>query len=87
MIDRPVLVNVSSFRCIIGFVMSFRATTWVEQRGFLGSFSIYAAVLAVLGTMLPFMYVFGKRIRQWTSGTVRQGNVSKEDKKESYMEY
>jgi hypothetical protein len=69
---RPVLVNVSSFRCIIGFGMSFRVTTWIEERGFLGSFSIYAAVLGVLFALLPFIYVFGKRIRQWTSGTVPQ---------------
>ena len=63
-------MNVSSFRLIIGFAMSFRATTWVEQRGFLGSFGIYAGVLGFLSLLLPLLWVFGKRLRQWTAGTV-----------------
>ncbi|TLD31962.1 gb [Venturia nashicola] len=67
----PVLVNVASWRCIIGFVMSFRATAWIEERGFLGSFAIYAGVLAGLACLLPVMYIFGKRIRQRTAGTVK----------------
>ncbi|QDS76825.1 hypothetical protein FKW77_002884 [Venturia effusa] len=67
----PVLVNISSWRCIIGFALSFRATDWVEERGFLGSFSIYAGILAALACILPVMYVCGKRIRQWTAGTVK----------------
>lgn len=83
---RPVLVNVSSWRCIIGFAMSFRATTWVEERGFLGSFAIYAGVLAALACFLPVIYLFGKRIRQWTAGTVKNEQTQVE-KKGSYMEY
>jgi hypothetical protein len=70
-LSSPVLVNLSSFRCILGFVMAFRATTWVEDRGFLGSFSIYAGILAVLVLFIPLLFVFGKRIRRWTAGTVR----------------
>jgi hypothetical protein len=66
--------------------MSFRATTWVEERGFLGSFAIYAGVLAVLACFLPVMYLFGKRIRQWTAGTVESQQMPVE-KKGSYMEY
>jgi hypothetical protein len=65
------LVNVSSFRCIIGFAFSFRATTWVEERGFMGSFAIYASILAVLSLFLPVFYIYGKRIRMWTGGTVK----------------
>lgn len=64
------LVNVSSFRCIIGFAMSFRATTWVEDLGFLGSFAIYSGVLAGFSLLLPVIFFYGKRIRQWTAGTV-----------------
>jgi hypothetical protein len=69
-VQRPILVNVSSFRCIIGFAMSFKATTWIEQLGFLVSFSIYAGVLAFFVCMLPIFYFYGKRFRRWTSGTV-----------------
>jgi len=66
--------------------MSFRATTWVEERGFLGSFAIYAGVLAALACFLPVMYLFGKRIRQWTAGTIKS-EQSRAEKEGSYMEY
>jgi hypothetical protein len=83
----PVLVNVSSFRCIIGFAMSFRVTTWVEQRGFLGSFAIYAGVLAAFSLLLPLIYFYGKKIRQWTAGTVKSKTSIELEKQGSYMEY
>jgi hypothetical protein len=66
-----VLVNVSSFRCIIGFAMSFRVTAWIEDRGFFGSFGIYAGVLGALALMMPLFWFYGKRIRQWTAGTIQ----------------
>lgn len=66
--DRPVLVNVSSFRLIIGFGMSFDATTWVQQLGFLRSFAIYSGALAFLSLGLPLVYIYGKRIRAFTGG-------------------
>lgn len=65
--------------------MSFRATTWVEQRGFMGSFAIYASVLAGVSLLLPVMFLYGKRIREWTSGTLKAKTVS--EKQGSYMEY
>jgi hypothetical protein len=65
--------------------MSFRATTWVEERGFLGSFAIYSGVLAVLTLFLPILYFFGKRIREWTAGTIKSHAI--EESKGSYMEY
>jgi len=84
-----VLVNVSSLRCIIGFAMSFRATTWIEDRGFFGSFGIYAAVLAGLSMLLPVMYLYGKKIRKWTAGTVQSSNesVHKVERQGSYMDF
>ncbi|KAE9983493.1 hypothetical protein BLS_004266 [Venturia inaequalis] len=82
----PVLVNVASWRCIIGFAMSFHATTWVEERGFLGSFGLYAGVLVVIACFLPVIYIFGKRIRQWTAGTVKM-EQSPSEKKEVYLDY
>jgi len=80
----PVLVNVSSFRSIIGFAMSFNATTWIEQRGFLGSFSIYATVLGVLSLFLPVMYLYGKRIRQWTAGSVKTSSAKEKSLEEEW---
>lgn len=65
---RPVLVNVSSFRLIIGFAMAFDATTWVEHIGFMKCFSIYAGVQALLTLGLPLVYFYGKRIRRYTGG-------------------
>lgn len=66
--------------------MSFHATTWVEERGFLGSFGLYAGVLVVIACFLPVIYIFGKRIRQWTAGTVKM-EQSPSEKKEVYLDY
>jgi hypothetical protein len=71
---------------MIGFAMSFRATTWVAELGFMRSFSIYAAVLGGIALLLPVMYLYGKRIRHWTAGTVKSKDVASE-KQGSYMEY
>jgi len=65
--------------------MSFRATTWVQQLGFMGSFGIYAAVLGGVSLFLPVMYVYGKRIRQWTAGTIKSKAVV--ESQGSYMMY
>lgn len=62
------LVNVSSFRLIIGFALSFNATSWVEQLGFLQSFAVYSGALALLALGLPLVYIYGKRIRAFTAG-------------------
>jgi hypothetical protein len=68
--------------------MSFRATTWVAELGFLRSFGIYAAVLGAASLFLPVIYFFGKRIRQWTAGTIKAKQVEVESEKQgSYMEY
>lgn len=69
-------MNVSSFRLIIGFAMSFDATTWVENLGFLRSFSIYAGALGIASLGLPFVYFYGKRIRAFTAGTLHRVSVS-----------
>jgi hypothetical protein len=66
--------------------MSFRATTWIEERGFFGSFEIYAAVLGGLTALLPIFYFYGKKLRQWTAGTIQNREVISE-KPGSYMEY
>lgn len=68
--------------------MSFRATSWIEDLGFLGSFGVYAGVLAFTMLFIPLMYLKGKKIRQWTSGTVHKRRAELEKGKEgSFMEY
>lgn len=52
--------------------MSFDATTWVEQIGFMKSFSIYAGALAFMTLGLPLVYIYGKRIRAFTAGKLNK---------------
>jgi hypothetical protein len=73
---RPVLVNVASFRNIIGFAFSFGVTDWIEARGYLGCFGIYAGVIAFLSLGIPFLMIFGKRIRKSTGGRVKKAGHS-----------
>jgi hypothetical protein len=58
--------------------MSFNATTWVEQLGFLRSFGIYSGALAIACLGLPLVYIYGKRIRAWTAGQLEPSIVGKE---------
>jgi len=76
---RPVLVNVSSFRLIVGFALSFNATSWVENLGFLKSFGLYSAVLGAAALLLPVMYLYGKRIRAWTAGRLEPSLINETD--------
>ncbi|KAE9568166.1 hypothetical protein CGMCC3_g15735 [Colletotrichum fructicola] len=73
----PVLVNVSSARLIIGFIMSFNVTTWIEDLGFLKNFGIYSAALAGISMLLPVMYKYGKPIRAWTAGRLEPAMPAK----------
>lgn len=75
--SRPVLVNVSSFRCIVGFAMSFKATDWIRDRGYFGSFAIYAAIISVLALGMPIVYMYGKRLRAWTGGRVQAAKAQR----------
>lgn len=72
------LVNVSSFRLIIGFAMSFDATQWVQDLGFMKSFAIYAGALGVTTLGLPFVYIYGKRIRAFTGGKLDKSSFREE---------
>jgi MFS family permease len=70
----PVLVNVSSIRIIISFFLSSQITPWVAQIGILNTFAIYGEALIVLSLGIPVLYFTGKRIRIWTSGSVKGNN-------------
>ncbi|OBT64191.1 hypothetical protein VE03_06877 [Pseudogymnoascus sp. 23342-1-I1] len=62
----PVLVNVASFRNIIGFAFTFGVADWVQVRGYMGCFGIFAGCIAVLAIPLPFMWKYGKAMRKKT---------------------
>lgn len=50
--------------------MSFDATTWVENLGFLKSFGIYSGALGITALGLPLVYFYGKKIRAFTAGNL-----------------
>ncbi|KAI1246119.1 hypothetical protein MGN70_013016 [Eutypa lata] len=68
----PVLVTVSTFRLIFGFTLSFNATTWIDNMGFFGAFSIYSGAIAGVALILPFIFLYGKPIRNWTAGRLER---------------
>lgn len=73
----PVLVNVSSLRIIIAFFFASLATTWVEEKGLLPTFVIYAEVMILLALCMPLLWLYGKKLRTWTSGSVNKGAPKK----------
>ncbi|RDL33935.1 uncharacterized protein BP5553_08303 [Venustampulla echinocandica] len=60
----PVLVNVAGFRNVIGFAFTYGVTDWVQARGYMGCFGIYAGCIALLCVPMPFVWKFGKRLRR-----------------------
>ncbi|PSR86956.1 major facilitator superfamily domain-containing protein [Coniella lustricola] len=64
----PVLVTMSSFRLIAGFLISFKSADWILDIGFLKTFAIYSGIMLLFSLMLPFVYRFGKRMRMWSAG-------------------
>lgn len=67
----PVLVNVSSLRLIISFALASLATTWVQEKGLLNTFVIYAEAMIVIFLGLPLLFFFGKKIRILTAGKIK----------------
>ncbi|KAH8900625.1 major facilitator superfamily transporter [Thozetella sp. PMI_491] len=62
----PVLVTMSSFRLIAGFLISFKSADWILQLGFMKTFAIYSGIMALFSFMLPGIYAYGKRMRIWS---------------------
>lgn len=75
----PVLVNVSSLRLIIGFFFGSLATTWVQEKGLLPTFVIYAETMIVVLLIMPILFFYGKKIRTYTAGKVKESSKSKGD--------
>ncbi|OBR11188.1 Major facilitator superfamily transporter [Colletotrichum higginsianum IMI 349063] len=67
----PVLVNVSSLRIVIAFFVASKATVWIAMYGPFAIFALYAETIIVFSLGLPILYFWGKRLRQWTAGSVK----------------
>lgn len=59
--------------------MSFRVTDWIQDLGFMVNFAIYSGALAAVALLLPAMYIYGKRIREWTGGRLEARVVNNVD--------
>ncbi|CAN8099288.1 unnamed protein product [Discula destructiva] len=64
----PVLVTMSSFRLIAGFLISFKSADMILAIGFLKTFGIFAIIMTIFSLMLPLVYKYGKRMRLWSAG-------------------
>ncbi|KAH8885590.1 major facilitator superfamily transporter [Thozetella sp. PMI_491] len=66
----PVLVTVSSLRIFISFFFSRQVIGWIQERGPFLVFGSFAITLLIVSLGLPILFFTGKRMRQWTAGTV-----------------
>lgn len=71
----------SSFRLIAGFLISFKSADMILALGFLKTFGIYAAIMALFSLMLPFVYKYGKRMRLWSAGKLDAAMREDDDNK------
>lgn len=76
---RPVLVTMSSFRLIAGFLISFKSADMILAIGFLKTFGIYAAIMGLFSLMLPIVYKYGKRMRLWSAGKLDASSRADDD--------
>ncbi|CAK7213626.1 hypothetical protein SEUCBS140593_001908 [Sporothrix eucalyptigena] len=80
-----VIVSASSLKIIATFFLTTQATTWLQELGALRLYAIFAEMLLIVSALgLPLLFIFGKRLRQWTSGTVKDRSLgsNKSSKKE-----
>ncbi len=66
------LVTVSTFRQIFGFLLNFQVTTWIREKGYFGAFSIYSGIIAGVALLMPLIFLYGKRIRLWSAGRLER---------------
>lgn len=68
----PVLVNVAGFRNVIGFAFTYGATDWVQARGYMGCFGIYAGCIGLVCLPMPFIWIYGKKLRRRSGALTRK---------------
>ncbi|KAI1874669.1 hypothetical protein JX265_004877 [Neoarthrinium moseri] len=62
----PLLIIICAFRGIISFGVSYGISPFIEQNGYDGAFNAFGGLTGGLGALGIFVYIFGKRIRQFT---------------------
>lgn len=74
-----VIVSASSLKIIATFFLATNATTWLQAVGAMKLYAAFAEMLLLVSLGLPLLFVFGKRLRQWTSGTVKDRSLKTND--------
>jgi hypothetical protein len=54
-------------RGVISFCLSYGTVDMYTRYGYDGAFGIFGGITAVFGVLGVFMYIFGKKIRQYVS--------------------
>ena len=62
----PVLVVITAFRGFISFGTSYGVAIFIENHGYDGCFGTYAGLTGGIGLFGILVYIYGKRIRQFT---------------------
>ncbi|CZT18286.1 related to transporter protein HOL1 [Ramularia collo-cygni] len=62
----PVLVVITAFRGFVSFGASYGVSKFIETDGYDGSFGAYAGLTALFGLLGIPVFLYGKRIRQFT---------------------
>lgn len=68
----PVLVVICAFRGFVSFGTSYGVADFIETAGYDGSFGAYAGLTALLGLLGIPVFIYGKRIRQFTGKWARK---------------
>lgn len=62
----PVLVVITAFRGFVSFGTSYGVAKFIETAGYDGSFGTYAGLTVLFGLLGIPVFLYGKRIRQFT---------------------
>ncbi|KAI5842378.1 major facilitator superfamily domain-containing protein [Tricharina praecox] len=64
----PLLVMVCALRNVVGFAMNFKIVDFINACGYDGAFGIYAGIFGGFALIGIPIYVWGKRLREWSAG-------------------
>ncbi|CAG8129169.1 unnamed protein product [Penicillium salamii] len=71
----PLLVIICAFRGFISFGTSYGTTPFVQSHGYDGAFGIFGALTAAFGLLGVPIYIWGKKIRQFTGRFAKSKTV------------